>query len=88
MSVQDTSLEAYYMYEKIGKMQSKVLDVIINYGPVTNKEIANIMNKPINTITPRVKELREKGLVYRRGHKVVEGRRSITWDNVYEKELF
>ena len=90
MNTQATSTEAYkYASRTLGKRQQEVLECIRKYGPVTNYDIARILMKEINTITPRVKELRDKVLVEQAGSKITNtGRRSITWQVVYTKELF
>ena len=57
--MRDTSLQAYQEIKpKLGEKQRLVLDTIkIATRPVNNQEIANKLNLPINTITPRTNEL-------------------------------
>lgn len=68
MSVQQTSLNAYKeMKDKIGTRQKEVLEEIRrmqNQGKdTTNMELSYSLNREINTITPRVLELRKAGKV-------------------------
>jgi len=62
MSIQDTSLIAYYgeIMETIGDKHREVLKVFgMNpYMDFTNAELAEELEWPINTVTPRVYELR------------------------------
>jgi len=50
--------------DKLGNMQRKVYDIIKRYGPCSTEFIAITLNVYPHQITPRVKELREMGLVY------------------------
>jgi aspartate/glutamate racemase len=50
--------------DKLGNMQRKVYDVIKKYQPCSTEFIAITLNVYPHQITPRVKELREMGLVY------------------------
>ena len=62
--IQETSIEAYYsMQHKLGDRQRFILNIIKVYPGVSNKDISNITKLPINTVTPRVKELRALGMV-------------------------
>jgi len=71
MTMQQTSLLAYEEAStRIGKHQQEVLAVIRDYQPVCNQQIAEVLDWPINTVTPRVKELREM-------HKVVEAKKDL-----------
>lgn len=59
-----TSLEAYYgeVVSHKTTMQRKVLELVLSAKrPVCNKEIADKMDMPINSITPRVNELVKGG---------------------------
>lgn len=59
--VTDTSLMAYdELQPSLGRRQQEVLDVIRVFGPVSNEEIARHLHLPINCVTGRVHELREK----------------------------
>lgn len=60
----DTSLDAFQSIKpELGSRQKVVFDVICHLGTPTNTEISNYLGIPINSITPRVNELRKKGLV-------------------------
>ncbi|QKJ99911.1 MAG: hypothetical protein HND40_10240 [Ignavibacteriota bacterium] len=50
--------------DKLGNMQRKVYDIIKKHGPCSTEYIAITLNCYPHQITPRVKELREMGLVY------------------------
>jgi len=64
---------------KINKQQAQVMKALINHPfPVTNLEIAHLTGLPINCVTPRVKELRGKGLV-KKAYVKKEGRQAIAW---------
>ena len=63
--MQPTSLEAYQeIYQGLGKRQARIFNTLF-YGnnALTNAEIAARITWPINTVTPRIFELRQKGLV-------------------------
>ena len=80
--IQETSLEAYYdIQHKLGDIQRMILNIIKTYPNVSNHEISNIINKPINCVTPRVKELRVYGLVIQGSTKVDRktGKSVMTW---------
>lgn len=64
MTIQDTSREAYQAIQPVlGERQQEVFSLLSTYGAMCNSEIADNMAVPISYITPRVGELREKGLV-------------------------
>ena len=80
--VQKTSIEAYYsIQEDIGEMQRIVLVTIEMYGPISNSRIADKLRRKINTITGRVWELRNMGLVEQAGETLDEitQRMVLTW---------
>lgn len=83
--VRSTSLHIYFTEIKpdLGKRQNQVLKVIaLNPQGLTNSEIADRLNWPINTVTPRVYELRKDfGVVKEKERREcsVTGRRAITW---------
>ena len=60
--MQQTSLETYYneVKPKLNQKQHEVYRAIEEHGPITNKQLAEVMNRPVNTVTPRVLELRQK----------------------------
>ena len=81
--IQQTSLKAYFEEVKptLGKRQKVVLEAFKCKENFTNTELADFLQWPINCLTPRVFELREKGLleeIKRRSCKVT-GRTAIAW---------
>ena len=82
INMQQTSIAAYLEIKKhLGKKQREVKKVFEEHSECTNNELANYIGWPINTITPRVVELREKGFIKehcRRADKLT-GRKSICW---------
>jgi len=59
-----TSLLAYAKaLENLGERQMQVLVVIDKLEPCNNLMISNSSGLPINTVTPRVNELKKKGLI-------------------------
>jgi len=76
----DTSLDAFQSIKpELGSRQKAVWDVINHLKSPTNSEISKFMGLPINTITPRVNELRKKGLVSDAGIRPC----NITGSNVH-----
>jgi hypothetical protein len=68
--IQNTSLESFIsILPELGELQNIVYDCIKTHPSVCNHELSCILNKPINSITPRVKELRDLNLVYCVGTK-------------------
>lgn len=64
--IQQTSLEAYEkIVPTLGKRQREVLFLFYRYKhrDFTNTEAAYRLGLPINCVTPRVLELRRKGLL-------------------------
>ncbi len=64
--IDDTSLEAYMQIQPhLGKAQWHIYRFMFNHADrdFTNKQLAYELKKPINTVTPRVLELREMGLI-------------------------
>jgi DNA-binding MarR family transcriptional regulator len=62
--IQKTSLESYKeIKQNLGYKQRLVLNTIKLIQPCTNSMIAEHLNLPINTITPRCIELRDKKFV-------------------------
>ena len=52
-----------FAHVDLGKMQQKVLEVIINWQPISNDRIAAHLGIYPHHVTPRVLELREMGIV-------------------------
>ena len=82
LSLLDTAKEG-----NIGKRQQQVLDLfgMPANNPwkmfYNNRQIAEALNLPINSVTPRVKELREMGKLveYKKMKDTVSNRLSIYW---------
>ena len=85
-----TSYEALQTISStLSRRQAEVLECLKIHGAMTNHEIARAMGREINTITPRILELRRKGLVSSGGSKIdVTGHRAMIWVCVYPEELF
>lgn len=83
MTVQQTSKQAYWneVQPTLGERHHQVLKALKTRTDFSNNELAHFLNLPINSITPRVKELREKGLVKMIGTRKckVSGRTVIVW---------
>ena len=52
---------------RLGERQNDVYEAILKYQPVSNRQLSNILHWPINSVTGRVKELREMGMVINSG---------------------
>jgi DNA-binding MarR family transcriptional regulator len=74
MPVQETSLFAYMTEIKpsLGDRQRLVLDEIRKHKHITNSELSRALHLPINSITGRCKELRDKGYVEEWGKRTCE----------------
>ena len=80
--IQSTSLQAYENVKKeLGYKQLKVFYYLNEHISATNTEIANGLGLPINTITPRVFELRQKELVVEKEKRkcFITHRQAIAW---------
>jgi len=62
---QYTSLASYFgeVLDTLGSRQKKVLEAFTQKENFTNTEVADFLQMPINTITPRTNELVKKGLL-------------------------
>ncbi len=80
---QDTSIEAFQLLtvEALERSQRIVLNALGAYGPMCNREISEVVGKPINTITPRVNEGYKMGFIRDAGRKIdpVTNRTVIVW---------
>lgn len=88
--VRDTSVAAYQdVQAHLGEKQQVVLTVLQDTPNMTNTEIAQSLGWPINTVTPRVYELRNLGLVREIGKRMckVTGKSVYAWEPVYETPL-
>jgi len=85
MTVRQTSLLAYKEIKpELGARQRQVFEVILTHPGLCNREIAQILNLPINCVTGRCKELREHEpgvppLVIEFGTKEYDGRKVLTY---------
>lgn len=63
--IQDTSLEAYdNIQPTLGNRQRQILKVLEQFPQGrSNLSISRILGVPINSVTPRIKELRDLGIV-------------------------
>jgi predicted ArsR family transcriptional regulator len=81
--VRQTSLEVYYdiiTEGMLGDMQKAVFEVFKDYGNMTNKQIADRLELPINCVTPRTNELVKFNLVeVKERVKQNNGRSAIVW---------
>lgn len=74
--------------KKLGNRQTSVLHVIEQHFPITNRRIAELLNWPINTVTPRCLELRAKGKVMKAKTDMDAGRRATFWKPVKQDKEF
>jgi len=86
--IQSTSIEAYDSIKaKLGNRQYEVYKCLKSIEPACNKAIANELGIPINEITPRISELRYKGVVEQAFKADYEGRTVIFWQIKAPKEI-
>jgi hypothetical protein len=82
MGSADTSLWAYVQAtQNLGAKQKEVLDALRFFPDATNRELKEHLHWEINSITPRVGELRDQGLVIDAGIRPckITGRRVHAW---------
>lgn len=80
--VRETSLLAYTsISHELGQRQRQVLKALKELGYANNRMLAEELDLPINSVTPRVKELRELGLVVEAGKSTCPftGRKTLFW---------
>lgn len=82
--IQNTSIDAYRfdVLPRLGERQQIVLRALrTSSKPRCNQELADYLDQPINTVTPRVNELVEKGLVEEAYRDIYQktNRRVIFW---------
>jgi len=84
MSVQQTSIEAYYDLQNLSGKRKAVYDAIKSMGEACNLDIAYHLKQPINRITPRTNELVKAGLVEESVRKITPrtGKKVIFWKTV------
>lgn len=81
MMMQQTSLAAYSSIKsKLNRNQRLVLDALEEIHPASNKQVAEYMKWPINSVTPRMLELRKKSKVVQAYvGRDLGGRKAIFW---------
>lgn len=78
--VQQTTLEAYDCIRgDLGRLQYLIFNTLRVLESASNRGIALSARLPINSVTPRVFELRRLGLVVHDGFVVENGRRVLKW---------
>lgn len=80
--IQKTSLESYEVLQpELGELQEKVYNVIISHPGMSNHDIARYLGWEINRVTPRVKELRDKGITIHSHTKIdyITKRKVMCW---------
>lgn len=81
--IQSTTLIAYFgeILPDLGRRQAEVLEAFLKKENFTNAELAHFMGRPINTIVPRVFELRQKDLVEEEKIRIcaVTGQKAKAW---------
>jgi hypothetical protein len=64
MSYQITSMISFFeILQNLGERQLEVLKAIKHLQPCNNLQISKYLSLPINSVTPRCLELRDKGIV-------------------------
>lgn len=81
MTVVETSLESYQQIIDLGERQRMLYNIIKLYPGLCNRNYSEILHIPINSVTPRVKELRTLGLVIQGAKKYdnLTNRWVMTW---------
>ncbi len=81
--IQDTTVTTYYAKVKptLGDRQRVIWQALNEREDWTNSELASHLDWPINTVTPRVKELRDIGIVEAAGKRLcrVTGLKVNAW---------
>lgn len=99
-NVRDTSKESFFgeILPQMNRKHGEVIRAFLHKGePMTNAELAAFMQRPINTVTPRVYELRglskhfafDTPLVRKWGTRKcgITGRTAIVWELNFDKQL-
>jgi DNA-binding MarR family transcriptional regulator len=79
--IQQTTLEAWNSIQaNMNKRQAEVYAAIRVMGGATNLQVSRFLGLPINSVTPRVQELRKLGEI-QEGEIVIQetGRSAIRW---------
>ena len=75
MTATQNSIEAYMDLKdtgELGKSQKQVLDFITHYPQCSYNDIARVLHMHHNTVTARIKELRDEGYIICCGSKIDE----------------
>lgn len=75
----DNSLEAYESIKPTLSPRQVIVFEALRNNPASNKTLSKRMGLPINQITPRVLELRKKGLVKKMWSDIENGRTANVW---------
>lgn len=91
--VTDTSMMAYndlVSSGKLGEKQQDVYHALSHMVEASNGELAKYLHWPINTVTPRVYELRSLGLVFEVGKRpcTISGRKAKIWSVCNKMKTF
>lgn len=78
--IQQTSVDAYYSLDDLGKRQQEVL-CAFSLQDLSNRDVSKMLCKEINQVTPRTFELVEMGLLEETGKKKdpQTGKTVIVW---------
>jgi len=80
--IQETSIESYYdMLPHLNNMHNMFYNLLKVYPGCSNNDLSRISNHKINVVTPRVNELRKRGLVKFSHYKTdrITKRRVMCW---------
>ncbi|ASZ75229.1 helix-turn-helix DNA binding domain protein [Mycobacterium phage MissWhite] len=80
--IQDTSREAYHsVLPEMSDRKREVVNAVVTFGTLCNREISDLVGRPINEITPTVLSLREDGVLTLSHKGIYEptGRRVMYW---------
>lgn len=81
--IQDTSTKAFKeaVVPTLSERHEAVIDALSKVWEATNLELSQELGWPINSVTPRIHELREMGIVAEAGkrHCKVSGRKAYVW---------
>jgi hypothetical protein len=84
MITETTLMSWIALQPSISRKQRAVYQVISAFGPIDNVGVSRALGWPINTVTPRVLELRKSGLVIPHDYATSqETNRSVTrWKTI------
>lgn len=90
-NVQSTSHNAYHgdVLPTLGERQQKVYEAFVKEeAGMTNTELSRRLGWPINTVTPRVYELRKLGVLRESTKRncAITGRKAIEWVLIPKKD--